>query len=1268
MRIPERLSDLGVLPPCNGSVENFLQLYQPDGRTSPWKKFAEQHLSKRSKSAETLLPSTPDLKPLELLSLSSSFNSRAWRLSVDDSQAHKTALSKAKHTIQEEQAQEEAQENEPQRISPSIQARDILSSPSGTCHSMETIHRTVSEAVPETENNISSLGSSAGRLASINIPPYKLPDSESASVHLHNMRISQHLRSESTLSGISHATSGVSGAQLQPQDHLARGSFTNASGLGVPPLHTQHSDRTVRVRPRRTSSSGFASERVPEGWGNVVSAAPSSIYVGSEKAYEPSSVYSTRQNSLVSTQAASRLNIAAIPSTPGNNGHMRKSGYEVLKLDDVGFLKMANPADGIEKGKETEDTTIPGAFPQDNSMSELGRVDTSLTFRTAIEPAGTSRTANDRTDEATDKQPAHEISDPTEEMTDSAEDRPLRLNQHDPEQTDSSLDITPVTAAESPIPSEETPRAQIATPAPSKHPVSAKDKKKAPSIKTPSKRFSTFSFLRSKTYANLRRASLNPTIHARKASKSEEHLPLEENIVSTEARGMNNNTDGPSDPHLPGDSHSHDHSNNFSHGRGHDHSGVVKNSVASDAIEDHRPGRLSRSWLIGDGRDTSGRMLGQSAVWENALQKHREEKSALFLPPEKGGKAEARGLFRERSGSGSALSTTSKQGDRKGKGPAIGVDFTFGERSPGILRSQTVLLDPLEQEFGEELARHRDKSAMLGDELRQDRMSSQLTPSLRPSPGVSLHRQPSLVSIDQDLHIDSWGDTTLAEFDLGDLGTWNRYPSHTREQRTGPAGEADNVRARDFAYEVIRPSTIEAEESTEEEENSGGAIKRLTTLRPKKKSKTRSGMSKSKSMTFSRNFSFLKHYIGLFRSQSEEFRKHGHGHRSSIAESGTLEHPELEILPSVFSPVNFDMADASRYQTDGVNSQERFLSQGKSAEATDAHSKAKVKDSEQRCTVPQIAPPNRRREGKVATSDGSWAANALLWTQEFGNKPDPGNRRLLKRTDSSDRSWAANALLWTRELGSESDHGNQRFIRQADSSAESWDNAHTRPRYDSSSQEFQEFFEDLRQKIVFSPMSLERQGEEPADSLAEGTTIAVPEKAADKTLEQVSEKLLQTPQERNSERILTVKRPCRKHHSSSDEWRSDARLFSQIYEPCVQALDFSSLEDTNACEAIQTSTAQTHKRSASESSAFHLPSTRHLDSVLAQAAGNAERAKLRSVLGSHSSSAVKRRNGIVRNDSSLSIGDMGSSAMEFMRLLHDLGEGDRDELEKFAEA
>ncbi|EKG10815.1 hypothetical protein MPH_12071 [Macrophomina phaseolina MS6] len=1236
LRIPEHLSDLGILPSCNVSVEDLRQLYQPSGRGSPWKKLAEQHLPKRSKSAESVVQSTPNLNPMEIPGVSSSFNSKAWRTSTNRTAGPRVGLSAFESNIPENQAEEQNELDEQQRLRLLTQTRLATHSTSCTPQRSEATEQAPLEVPQPAAQNFPSLNLSAGRRASVNLPPSSLINSESASVHLHDMRISQHLRSESTLSGVSHTTSGAVSSHPHLRNRSARGSFPTSSGFDVQQPHAQHRDHMVVVRALRGSSSGFASERIPEGWGNVVSAVPSSVYVASEMAYEPSSIYSTRQNSMASTQAASKLNSSDSPSTPGGSGHVRKAGYEVLNLADVESLRVGGQPDKAENWKEGDDTTMPGAFPQESSMPELIRADTGLTFTTAIDPEDSQRMG---VYEYECKHPSCQKSGSSEQAAEAGEDERLRPEQQVHEQmTDSSLDITPITAVESPLSNEKTPQAQNVTPLPSKEPSSAKKGKKTSSVKNPSKRFSTFSFLRSKTYANLRRASHNPAIHASKTSKSEAHLPLDGHkgeAVQT-AFQMRRGTDGPSDSPQSGNQHrlrehpdaqtSDERHTLDTHGHGHgcDHGGAAKDSMASEAIEEHRLGRLSRSWLISDDRD--GRVLGQNAVWEKALQKHHEERNAMFLSPEKGGKSETRGLFRERSGSGSAISTKSKQSDRKGKGPAIGLGFSFGERSPGLQRSPTVMLDPLDSDFGEELARQREKSNMHGDDLRQDRISGSPGPTTGMSPCASLTWQPNIVSIEPGLHIGNWGGTTLPDIDLGGLGAWGRYPSHTREQRTGPAGATDDVRTRDFAYEP-NPSIVEDGDSTEGEQHSRGAMKRLTALRSKKKSTSHSGMSKSKSMTFSRNFGFLKHYIGLFRSQSEEFRKHGHGHRSSIAEGGTLEHPELEMLPPVFSPVTFNIPDATRLQTDGANSRaETSTLRNEEHEA----GQPKVEDSGQISTVRGRISPSRRQEANTDSSDGSWTANARIWTHAFENEPGQATHRLL---------------------------------RKADSSSEWWNNARTWTRYSSPSQEWREGAEDGRQKTIISPIRLARQGENSTERLTADTAIPVPEKTRDNFLELIPVKLFEEVPEKKLERSLASKHTKRAHHTSSDEWRSDARLFSQMYEACVQVPTFGSSEDANACATSEESTAYEHEKCRSGSSAFRVASTGHLDGILAQAAENAEKAKRRAKSGSYSNSALRTREALARNHSFLSVGGVEGSAMDLMRFLHDLEEGESARLQ-----
>jgi len=137
-----------------------------------------------------------------------------------------------------------------------------------------------------------------------------------------------------------------------------------------------------------------------------------------------------------------------------------------------------------------------------------------------------------------------------------------------------------------------------------------------------------------------------------------------------------------------------------------------------------------------------------------------------------------------------------------------------------------------------------------------------------------------------------------------DLGAWSRYPSHTRGKRTGSAGAADNIIARDFALELHVQS---ADASDIDSEADATTSKQFTVK------KRRSNMSKSRSLNLPKEF--IKNYARMFKSQSQEFLGHGHGHRTSISAGGLLSHPELEILPDMWAPLplnKFELADIHR--------------------------------------------------------------------------------------------------------------------------------------------------------------------------------------------------------------------------------------------------------------------------------------------------------------------------------------------------------------------
>lgn len=246
----------------------------------------------------------------------------------------------------------------------------------------------------------------------------------------------------------------------------------------------------------------------------------------------------------------------------------------------------------------------------------------------------------------------------------------------------------------------------------------------------------------------------------------------------------------------------------------------------ADNRETPRERRLSRSLisLKAEQATLEHNRHDASPMWEKALKAYQEERSIMCLSP---GKAlAARGSpFRERTSSVNRLRALSTPSD----------------------------VDPLEM-----------PEPSPGESPTQWESPNPFAPS-----SVDLKAQPH-----------------SKNNSASSVEAWSRYPTHTRELRTGSAGHEDNVKTRDFAFEVNSAQIIDHK------------IDQMRTPTSKKKRVTPSGISKSSSMTFGKNF--FKDYAKLFRSQSAEFRRHGHGHRSSIAVGRLLDYPELEVLPEVW--------------------------------------------------------------------------------------------------------------------------------------------------------------------------------------------------------------------------------------------------------------------------------------------------------------------------------------------------------------------------------
>ncbi|KAK3171162.1 hypothetical protein OEA41_003246 [Lepraria neglecta] len=117
------------------------------------------------------------------------------------------------------------------------------------------------------------------------------------------------------------------------------------------------------------------------------------------------------------------------------------------------------------------------------------------------------------------------------------------------------------------------------------------------------------------------------------------------------------------------------------------------------------------------------------------------------------------------------------------------------------------------------------------------------------------------------------------------IGSWARYPSHSRPERSSsPARLQDQVFTRDFA-DMTPGNTL------------GSSPTRQGSKLDKSKRK--------KSMSFGKNM--ISSLTRLYKSRSQELQRmlanEARGHRSSISEGGVLEYPELEMLGSLSPPM-----------------------------------------------------------------------------------------------------------------------------------------------------------------------------------------------------------------------------------------------------------------------------------------------------------------------------------------------------------------------------
>lgn len=443
------------------------------------------------------------------------------------------------------------------------------------------------------------------------------------------------------------------------------------------------------------------------------------------------------------------------------------------------------------------------------------------------------------------------------------------------------------------------------------------------------------------------------------------------------------------------------------------------------------PKRLQRARLLSEQPDAAGLLA-------KAISKHHEEKSALFLDPSKVTPRDK--IFRQRSASfirprglstGTTGSNTSGEGVASGTLPVPAVRYEGGHRRS---TSENTFLKP---EFGvpsfddEPLGKGKApaRRSVSAGKLRPDFSTSIFSSSLSPeahsnsprlkprlsialdpmeitpsppgsagirsrSPSFQLNDLPALMESQPPTPsiFDASRPTTGYISDTGavdiddpnlNLGAWSRYPSHTREQRTGSAGTTDKVKTRDFAYDINTLNILEEEDSSEDTPH----VKH----KRKGKKKARTGLPKSRSMMIGKEY--IKNYVRLIRSPSVEWLHSGKGHRSSISAGGSVEHPELEVIPPVFFAVHPILEEEVEHDSSPFKQRRRDIElqdlskPGRERGVSNVTTSGSVYDgsAEAETTAAENEPTRRAASSPDLTREmsGSRASDALSWSRVY---------------------------------------------------------------------------------------------------------------------------------------------------------------------------------------------------------------------------------------------------------------------------------------------
>jgi hypothetical protein len=142
-----------------------------------------------------------------------------------------------------------------------------------------------------------------------------------------------------------------------------------------------------------------------------------------------------------------------------------------------------------------------------------------------------------------------------------------------------------------------------------------------------------------------------------------------------------------------------------------------------------------------------------------------------------------------------------------------------------------------------------------------------------------------------------------------DLGAWCRYPSHTRGERTGSAGPADRVDARDFV--CLSGGRSGEGDSSNEKQTRGLASPGTEKLSPRATSSSggssrkrigRPGLLHQRVPAASRGVEMVRQAGRFLGAPSMDYIRHGFARRMMVAMGGEAGDPDLEMVREVWAP------------------------------------------------------------------------------------------------------------------------------------------------------------------------------------------------------------------------------------------------------------------------------------------------------------------------------------------------------------------------------